>query len=437
MKKIINFINTKYYFKFVLHIIAFSLFAIGLFYIDRNIQGTSFNLTFAFKQSFLSNFLIMMIAAIITVVTITFSTIMVVLVLYSGQFSPRSLNDFLQRKVPLHILGYFIGVIIFALISLIITEKYPNLYFSSLTLFTMFIFVLAIIIFAYYIHYVAKSVQINIYIDKLVKEAVNDIIEYQEKIKENDAVNLKQEKTNDEKEFDNEFKINKVGYFIDINTKKLIPYLKENNVCITVIKSFNEHIFEDDVLFNYNAKNKNFSFDKEIIKDCFIFSEEVGNYSEYRNRTMKLVEIAVRALSPGINDPSTAKSCIDQLGYIFMKLSDAHYSLHYYDNEGNERITIKALNYDLLLYDHFYQIYLYGKKDLMIISAIIKALTRISNDSNYDMKKSLWSFTKYILKEIKFKELHEFDFRKINYELKELAIKTNKISEYKDLIEQD
>src|SRR6056297_782094 len=118
MKKILNFIKNKYYFKFLLYIIIFTVFAIGFFYLDKNIQGTNYNLTLAFKQAFLNSFLIMMIAAIITIVTITFSIIMVVLTLYSGQFSPRTLNDFLQRKVPLHILGYYIGVIIYTLISL-------------------------------------------------------------------------------------------------------------------------------------------------------------------------------------------------------------------------------------------------------------------------------------------------------------------------------
>ncbi|MGM0495424.1 MAG: DUF2254 domain-containing protein [Bacillota bacterium] len=437
MKKIFNFIKNKYYFKFLLYIIIFSVFAIGFFYLDKNIQGTNYNLTLAFKQAFLNSFLIMMIAAIITIVTITFSIIMVVLTLYSGQFSPRTLNDFLQRKVPLHILGYYIGVIIYTLISLIITENYPSLFFSNLTLFALIIFVIGIVLFAYFIHYISKSVQVNIYIDKLVKEAVNDIEKYQETIKENPSIHLKQDSDKIKTEFNNEFKIKKTGYFIDINTKKLIPYLKKNNINITVIKPYNEHVFEDDVLFKYNTKNKSFSFDEEIINDCFIISSEIGNYSEYRNRTMKLVEIAIRALSPGVNDPSTAKSCIDQLGYIFMKLSDAHYSLHYYDEENNERLTIKALNYDLLLYDHFYQIMLYGKNDLMIISALIKALTRISKDSNYDMKNSLWKFAKYILKDFKLKELHEFDFREINYELKELAIKTNKYSEYSDLLEQE
>ncbi|MCF7924638.1 MAG: DUF2254 domain-containing protein [Candidatus Izimaplasma sp.] len=438
MKKIISILKNKYYFKFLLHIIIFSALAIGIFYIDKNIQNTSYNLTFAFKQSFLKSFLMMMIAGIITIVTITFSTIMVVLTLYSGQFSPRTLNDFLQRKVPLHILGYFIGVSIYSLIGLILSENYPNYLFSNLTLFAMFLFLTGIILFAYYIHYVSKSVQINIYIDKLVKEAVNDIEKYQEDIKENETVHLAQEKkkTSDES-FDNEYKIDKTGYFIDINTKKLIPYLKENNVSITVIKPYNEHIFEDDILFKYNSKKANFSFDEEIIKDCFIFSNEIGNYSEYRNRTMKLVEIAIRALSPGVNDPVTARNCIDQLGYIFMKLSDAHLSLHYYDEESNERLTIKTLNYDVLLYDHFYQIYLYGKQDLMILSSMIKAFTRISNDSNNDMKNSLWEFAKYILKDLNLKELHKFDFKEINYELKELAIKVNKHSEYKKLIERE
>lgn len=435
MKKILNYLKSRYYVKFILYILGFGGLAIAIFYWDKAIQESSFSDTLVFSQTFLNTILVMMIGSIITIITITFSTIMVVLTLYSGQFSPRTLNDFLQRKIPLNILGYFIGVSVYSIIGLALTANYINFNFAIFTLFAMALFLVGIILFAYYIHYVSKSVQINIYIDKLVKDSVSEIEKYQNKIQENELVSLSRSEDDEEINFDLEYHSFQTGYFNEINTKKLITYLKENDVYITIVKPYNEHVFEDDVLFKYQAKSKNFKFKKEVIEECFIFGDEPGNYNEYRNQTLKLVEIAVRALSPGINDPATAKSCIDQLGYIFMKLSDAHYSLFYKDEDGKIRLIIKTMNYDVLLYDHFYQIYLYGKQDLKIISSIIKALTRISSDSNLDMKDSLWKFATYILKDFDLKSMHEFDFHEVNYELKELAIKSRKFDEYKKLLD--
>lgn len=434
MKKVINFLKSKYYVTFILHIVFFSSLAISLFYLDKSVQSSNFNQVFNFDHNFLKSLLIMMIGSIITIVTITFSTIMVVLTLYSGQFSPRTLNDFLQRKVPLNILAYFIGISSYSIIALVVSENHQTLTFSFLSIFALTLFLIGIVLFAYYIHYVSKSVQINIYIDKLVKEAVLDIEKYQKNIKDNKKISLEFSQKDEGKEFKQEYPSKQTGYFIDIDVKKLMPYLVKNNICIEVVKPFNEHIFEDDILFKFQSEKKTLKMDEEIIKECFIFGDEAVNFNEYLNRTMKLVEIAVRALSPGINDPATAKACVDQLGYIFMKLSDAHYSLYYKDDELIERLMIKTLNYDSLLYDHFYQIILYGSNDFKIVSSVLKALTRISSDSNYEMKKSLWKFALYTLKDINLKKLHEFDFREINFELKELAIKCGKTESYKELI---
>lgn len=434
MKKFFIHINNTYYYKFLVYILIFSGLSIVLFQIDKGIQSTSFVETLPFTQNFLKDFTIMMIAAIITMVTITFSTIMVVLTLYSGQFSPRTLNDFLQRKVPLNILAYFIGVIVYALISLIISQTNTGIIYSLMTLFALVIFVLSIMLFAYYIHYVAKSVQINVYIDQLVKSAVKDIENYQETIKDDPLIQLERNDTLEDQSFNQAYKAKRTGYLIDINKKKMLNYLKENNVSISVKIPMNEHVYEDDILFNYQAKN-DLSLDEQIIKDSFIIGQELGSYSDYREKTMKLVEIAVRALSPGINDPFTALTCIEQLGYVFKKLSDTYDSLYYHDDKGKARIMIKTLNYDDLLYDHFYQIHMYGQKDLTIIASLLKAFSRIAQDSNYDMLDSLWRFAMYILKDIDYKSLHQFDQKEIKLPLKDLAIQCQQMDAFRTIIE--
>ena len=434
MKKIFNHLNNTYYYKFLLFMGLFSALSVGLFFLDLSLQNSHLSETLHFSQNFLEDFLIMMIAAIITMVTITFSTIMVVLTLYSGQFSPRTLNDFLQRKVPLNILGYFIGVTIYALIGLVISENNPDLIYAGLTLFALFFFIFSIILFAYYIHYVAKSVQINVYIDQMVKEAVNKIEDNQKTIEEDPLIQLERNDEVEEKTFEHTYKTKRTGYLIDINKKKLLSYLKENNLSISVNIPLNEHIYEDDVLFNYQGK-ASFDFDENIIKESFVISQEIGGFSAYKEKTMKLVEIAVRALSPGTNDPFTAVTCIEQLGFVFKKLSDTYYSLYYHDDTGVERLMIRSLNYDDLLYDHFYQIYLYGKKDLTIIANILKAFSRIASDSNHDMRISLWQFAKYILKEYDLSSFHTLDFREVHIPLRDLAIQCGQKDAYKSLIE--
>ncbi len=437
LKKMINFFNKEYYLKFILYMLAFGLVSVLFFLLDQSLRDSWYADKFSFSQTFLEDFLMMMLASIITMVTITFSIIMVVLTLYSGQFSPRTLNDFLQRKVPLNILGYFIGVIVYALVSLVVTENQPLMAFPTLTMLAVIMFVLGIGLFAFFIHYVSKSVQVNYFIDNMVKEAINDIEKYQKTIDEDHRILLERDEKAEKRQFDYQYKTDRSGYLIDINKKKLLNYLEEHDIYISVAIPINEHIYEDDVLFKYSTHQKNEEIDKEIINECFLISDEVGQYSEYRNKTMKLTEIAVRALSPGTNDPATAISCINQLGYVFMKLSDAHYSLHYQDSQNTERLLFKTINYDDLLYDHFYQIYLYGKQDLMIRSAILKAFTRMAKESNRDMKESLWHFAIYILEDIELRNMDRLDLRKVAIQLRNLSYLCHTHDQYKQLVGKD
>ena len=66
-----------------------------------------------------------LVTAILTMTTISFSTIMVVLTTYSTQFSPRTLQDFMRSSMTHHVLGVDCFGFIFALINLLLVDKQP------------------------------------------------------------------------------------------------------------------------------------------------------------------------------------------------------------------------------------------------------------------------------------------------------------------------
>ncbi|KHF39890.1 DUF2254 family protein [Halalkalibacter okhensis] len=74
-------------------------------------------------------------SSLLTMTTISFSTIMVVLTTYLSQFSPRTMQDFLTDVNTQRILGVFIGGFVYALILLLfIRETNKQVLFLSPTL---------------------------------------------------------------------------------------------------------------------------------------------------------------------------------------------------------------------------------------------------------------------------------------------------------------
>jgi uncharacterized membrane protein len=64
----------------------------------------------------------------------------------------------------------------------------------------------------------------------------------------------------------------------------------------------------------------------------------------------QLVEMAVRAMSPAINDPFTAMTCLDYVGSgLALFIRQGEKSPHYYDRDGRLRLVLEPVTFDELL----------------------------------------------------------------------------------------
>lgn len=108
--------------------------------------------------------------------------------------------------------------------------------------------------------------------------------------------------------------------------------------------------------------------------------------NDYLFSIQKLVEIALRTISPGINDPNTAINCIYIINTLLGKLSEIYgnYTI-VTSKDKNIKITFEDFNLESDLYHIFYQIIHYGKEDLSVVIAIfetLKTVLRVSHASN-------------------------------------------------------
>jgi uncharacterized membrane protein len=69
------------------------------------------------------NILGILAAALLTMIAITFSTIMVVLTTYSSQFSPRTLSDFVTNQVTMRVLGVYMGGFMYSILALLFMRE--------------------------------------------------------------------------------------------------------------------------------------------------------------------------------------------------------------------------------------------------------------------------------------------------------------------------
>ena len=70
----------------------------------------------------------------------------------------------------------------------------------------------------------------------------------------------------------------------------------------------------------------------------------------------QLVEVAVRALSPGINDPPTAMSALDRIGAALCEIVPLHLPTGVYMRGDLPALVVPSIQYDGLLNAMFHMI---------------------------------------------------------------------------------
>jgi uncharacterized membrane protein len=117
----------------------------------------------------------------------------------------------------------------------------------------------------------------------------------------------------------------------------------------------------------------------QLINDAFIVGKERTEYQDAEFPINQLVEIALRALSPGINDPFTAIRYIDRLSAGLSRIAQRDFPSPYrYDAEDNLRVIVEVASFEGLVNSAFNQIRHYGYTDVAVTIRLLEAIARIS-----------------------------------------------------------
>ncbi len=397
----------KLYFLPGIYALLFAFIAGFIAYVDLqpDVFGYAYMPEILFStRGFGVDFFTAMIGGMLTMLTITFSTMMVVLTIYGGELSPRTLQDFLEAKMTQRVLGIFVGVLVYAIISLYFIRQHALDTLILSPLFGIVFLLVSLIYFAYFIHYVAKSVQVNQYLQRLSKETMKLINEKEHRIKDNPLI---QKELDDELEKiyegkSYEVKANDIGYLQLYRTEKMFRIAKENDLIIRTMKMIGEYMLENDTVLKIYQYDKD-EFDQDLvdeIKESIVVGDEINLYDDIGSSSRKMVEIALRSLSPGVNDPQTAIFCIEQIGTILERIAKNYDALTYAEENRQVRLIVQNKKFSRILYDHFAQIKIYGGNDQFVMNACLNAFVQITKTNEQFIRDEVWEFVVYLFDDI-------------------------------------
>lgn len=318
----------------------------------------------------------------ITVVSVVYSVLLVALTFASMQFSPRILTYFLNDQVSQSTLGLFIGTFAYCIILL------PNIReLSKTTLPTLSItcaLVLAttcLFYLIYFIHHMAIAIQVNYIVQRIARETKNTLGnvfggnlsgEPQEQtllIEPETGVNIYSKRT---------------GYIQYIDEKKLLKLANQIDGTIYIYRCVGQFIPAAAPCFKINSPgNLNEKFSQESLNSMHIGPIR-SMESDVEFGIFQIVDIALKALSPAVNDPSTAICCIDHLSRILMlAVTLKPPSSQIMDHSGKIRLINKQTSFLRLLNVAYNQIIPYSKNDMAVSLRLLRALSDIASLTKY------------------------------------------------------
>lgn len=333
--------------------------------------------------------------SLLTITTFTFSTIMVVLVMYSSNFSPRVASNFLTDKITIKVLGIFVGGFFYCILTLFFMRKGYSEYLVLSATIAVIYSALCIIYFVIFVYNVSSSIQATKLISRLYDESY-EIIERTLKQREN-HISLDQYEIGVFRS-KSEITSDKSGYLELIEFKEILNILKDMEtkfilkVDIGTFVSKNQEI----ATLYYNEDLKDQELMKKLLNKFTIEEKRIA-YNDYRFSLQKIGDITLRAISPGTNDPNTAIHCINILGVLLSKLSEikGRYTI-IKDESSKSQVIYEDFHFREDLYLTFYQIVHYGNEDISVILAIFNALKIISRSASDEKTSIIKEFSNYV-----------------------------------------
>lgn len=322
--------------------------------------------------------------AMIGVAGTVFSITLVALTLASSQFGSRLIRNFMYDHLNQIVLGTYISTFIYCLIVLhAIKEKGMFEFIPSLSVMVALVAAVAnIILLIVFIHHIAISIQADKVIAD-ISESLSRNLEtlFPEKIGDETDEEKIQNETSIKSTFSKKQTISghKNGYIQYLDGDSLIHLASELNILIELYFRPGDYLvkgLEMGVIYT------NEILGEETIKKLqnqFIVGKFRTPQQDAEHAIHQMVEIAARALSPGVNDPYTAVTCLDNLTSAMSYLSEVKFPSRYrFDEEGKLRVIADRTTFEGMLDAAFNQIRQFAEGSPAVVIRLMESLITIN-----------------------------------------------------------
>ena len=324
--------------------------------------------------------------SMITIAGVVFSMTLVALSLASSQLGPRLLRNFMRDTRNQVVLGTFIATFVYCLLVLRTIRRAEEVAFVphlSVSI-AVLLAIVSLGVLIYFIHHVSVSIQADEVVARVNAELIDGIDRhFPEDLGCGDpppvdalagavspaAFDLEARPVGSADD----------GYLQSIDLNALMALAKDENALFRLERRPGQYVFTGCPLVSVWPADRVTDPLDERINSAFILGHQRTASQDIEFPIQQLVEIAVRALSPGINDPFTAITCVDRLGSALHRLAQREMPSPFrLDEQERLRMVVPAVTFPEIVDASFGPIRQYGRSSVLVTIRLLETIAAIA-----------------------------------------------------------
>jgi uncharacterized membrane protein len=317
-------------------------------------------------------------SSMITVAGVIFSITIVALSLASSQYTSRVLRNYMKDRTNQATLGVIVGVFVYCLVVLrTIRGGDEGSFVPSLSvLFGVVLAFVAIGYLIYFIHHIASSIQAAHILESVTAEtlAAVDHLFPENLGRGADPVEQVEAPAAATETVWSIVPALRTGYLQRVDSEALLRFAREQGRVVRMERGIGEFAIESTPLVALSGAAAADARATARLNRAFIINRLRTVEQDASFGIRQIVDVALKALSPGINDTTTAVMCVNYLSAILTRLAQRRIASPYRMDAGELRVIARGPSFASLVREAFDQIRQNAGGNVAVLGQLLQSL---------------------------------------------------------------
>ncbi|MES1924073.1 DUF2254 domain-containing protein [Salinisphaera sp. T31B1] len=355
LTKIWNELRSSYWFVPTVMSILAALASFALIAIDRVIGNEWVNAVpwvYQVQAEGARGLLTTVAGSMIGVAGVTFSITIAALSYTTSTLGPRLLTNFMNDTGNQVTLGTFVSTFVYCLLLLRTIQAGDDTAATFVPhlamLFAIFMAVASLAVLIYFIHHITESLHVSNVVGNVARDLDAAIDDYERR-----SIEAAQQPSaflpSDFSDTAVAVRADGDGYIQNLIYRSLVNQAVQHDLVLRIERGPGDFVATGQTLLKAWPAGRVDDDVTAALVDAYAWGRQRTQSQDVFFLVNELVEIAARALSPGINDPYTAMGCLDWLSVALNRLARrdvAH--LHHFDGDGRLRVWAAGFDFTAL-----------------------------------------------------------------------------------------